>query len=271
MTPLAAMIAEQNTLSMGRRTIDYHGLSVAILDAVGFDISAMVDQVTDFALDQSIETNLASTSQLPFEQTWIEFRSTDKFNEAFLDGSNHPNVDALRREDVIRGLFIKRASDDKFICKSAVYFKRFSSLRIGSPLIEIDHSADQSDFYLRFILLSLGIINTPKIANRLQHMPNRHLERRLAKALGVQGRYPLKAWSTVTIDAGPSRDMTGEPSAEAHYTGKKAYHPCRGHFRVRCGQIEWVKAHWRGDPSLGIKQTRYSVKPISGPVAAPAF
>jgi hypothetical protein len=46
---------------------------------------------------------------------------------------------------------------------------------------------------------------------------------------------------------------------EAHYTGEKCLHFCRSHLRVRNGRLEQVKAHWRGNPSLGIKQTRYKL------------
>ena len=52
-------------------------------------------------------------------------------------------------------------------------------------------------------------------------------------------------------------DASHDPSMEAHYTGDRALHFCRAHLRIRLGKLEIVRSHWRGDASLGIKQSRY--------------
>jgi len=40
----------------------------------------------------------------------------------------------------------------------------------------------------------------------------------------------------------------------------KAFHFCRGHVRrLSSGVVTRVRAHWRGDPSLGVCQADYRV------------
>jgi hypothetical protein len=108
--------------------------------------------------------------------------------------------------------------------------------------------------------LFLMLINTPKIIGRQQHMPSRVLERKLTKGFGV-GKFPLHAWTEIQLHvAKPIEIDDGQPH-EAHLTGQRALHFVRKHIRVRRGQLEYVSAHWRGDPAIGIKRTRYTVTP----------
>jgi len=108
--------------------------------------------------------------------------------------------------------------------------------------------------------LLLLLINSPKIIGRRQHMPHAGLERRLVRGLGA-GKFPLHAWTEILLQvAKPPEIDDGEPH-EAHLTGRRALHFCRKHIRIRYGQLEYVSAHWRGDPALGIKQSRYTVTP----------
>lgn len=109
--------------------------------------------------------------------------------------------------------------------------------------------------------LMLAMINTPQVFGRRQHMPLRRAEKRMADALGIQGSFPLKAWTEIQLAIGVPKDMRGDGPYEAHLTGKKALHFCRAHLRYRCGKIEVVRSHWRGDASVGIKRSRYNVVP----------
>ena len=100
----------------------------------------------------------------------------------------------------------------------------------------------------------LAIINTPRIIGRKQHMPHRGLERALIRSLGA-GRFPLHAWTEVVLSMKFRED--GDGDHETHLTGQRCLHFCRAHLRVRQGQLQFVRAHWRGDPALGMKRTRY--------------
>ncbi|KTQ96970.1 hypothetical protein NS365_23330, partial [Aureimonas ureilytica] len=81
----------------------------------------------------------------------------------------------------------------------------------------------------------------------------------LVRRLGVQGRFPLNAWTELQLRVASPRDLSRDASVEAHLTGQRPLHFCRAHLRVRLGRLEVVRSHWRGDASLGIKQTRYRV------------
>lgn len=105
----------------------------------------------------------------------------------------------------------------------------------------------------------LSLINTPRIIGRRDHMPHAGLQRKLARSYGMVGKFPLHAWTEIKLEVATIRDDGRE--RVTHLSGGKALHFCRAHLRLRLGKVEIVSSHWRGDPSLGIKQTRYSVIP----------
>ena len=108
--------------------------------------------------------------------------------------------------------------------------------------------------------LAMILINSPHIIGRRKHMPHAGLERQLTRGL-AGGKFPLHAWTEINLQvAKPVEIDDGEPH-EAHLTGRRALHFVRKHIRIRLGQLEYVSAHWRGDPSIGIKRSRYTVKP----------
>jgi hypothetical protein len=115
---------------------------------------------------------------------------------------------------------------------------------------------DLNDF-IDYALLAL--INTPRIIGRRQHMPHERIEREKLKRLGLVGKYPLRAWTEILLTVAPPT-IGGDESHEAHLTGEKCLHFCRTHVRVRYGQIEYVEGHWRGNPALGMKQSRYRLE-----------
>lgn len=105
------------------------------------------------------------------------------------------------------------------------------------------------------VVAFLAMINTPKVIGRRQHMPHAGLQRAIARSHGMAGKFPLRAWTEIKLEVGLPRS-DGELH-EARLSGHKALHFCRAHLRVRRGRVEFVTAHWRGDPALGIKRSRY--------------
>lgn len=105
---------------------------------------------------------------------------------------------------------------------------------------------------IAFILFAIGLINTPGIIGIKQHAPHKAVARMMA------GRFPLRGWSEITLK-----------HETVHYTGPiiqsgPAFHKClhfvRSHKRhYKDGRVSIIPAHWRGDPALGIKRTRYKV------------
>jgi hypothetical protein len=106
---------------------------------------------------------------------------------------------------------------------------------------------------------ALALINSPRIIGRHQHMPHERAERDKLKDMKLVGKFPLRAWTEIILKVALPDDRSGEASTEAHLTGERCLHFCRSHIRVRMGLIEYVAGHWRGNPALGMKRSRYVV------------
>lgn len=113
---------------------------------------------------------------------------------------------------------------------------------------------------LSYCQVCLVMINSPQIIGRSQHMPNRGLERNLTRSFGA-GSFPLLAWTELKLRVNKPVEIDDGEAHEAHLTGRRALHFVRKHIRIRDGRLGYVSAHWRGDPAIGIKQTRYTVTP----------
>jgi hypothetical protein len=120
--------------------------------------------------------------------------------------------------------------------------------RFDRPVASIE------DFF-HYAILSL--INTPRIIGQRQHMPHLRAERDQLKKLKLVGKFPLRAWTEILLTVAMPQTRYEEPSQEAHLTGERCLHYCRTHIRVRLGMLEYVEGHWRGNPALGMKRSRY--------------
>jgi hypothetical protein len=134
----------------------------------------------------------------------------------------------------------------------------------------VKHSGNPHDLPIaaRRLYTVLAFINTPRIIGRRQVVPHAGLQRKLAAAMGMVGKFPLRAWTELKLEVRPPRIAEGEPH-RAGYTGEKAYHWTRMHVRIQNGLVVYVTDYWSGNVALGIKQTRYAlVPPKSGRRAA---
>jgi hypothetical protein len=201
---------------------------------------------------------------LPAPKTWLEFRPyPDDKNPRMRDfrtfywlteTETHFDVIWGNSHDKNGGYKIKK---EEFIAFSGDNYRR-------KMLEEIKLSNEEGKKLLdqRQILFMLAMINTPRLVGRKQHMPDRKLEKTLLRNRPNIGKFPLQAWTEITLSvSAPTKDVSGQSSHEAHLTGTKPLHFCRQHWRVRLGRLERVKAHWRGDPSLGVKRSRYKITP----------
>lgn len=123
----------------------------------------------------------------------------------------------------------------------------------GNHMIDFTGAAHR---FIGMCVLTLDLINTPGLIGLRQHDPHRGLARRLAAYRS--GSYPLRGWSEVVL-----KHQTRFAEAGEHHTGAtfhKCLHFVRSHLRhYRDGKVTVIPAHWRGDPALGIKRTRYLV------------
>lgn len=133
---------------------------------------------------------------------------------------------------------------------------------IGEKIINNREAEFEREMRRDAVLLfgALAFINSPRIIGRRQHMPHRGLERELLRQQKVIGKFPLHAWTEIVLEVTPPKEADGQHEYEAHLTGKRALHFVRAHLRIRDGKLSFVKAHWRGDAALGIKQSRYRLR-----------
>lgn len=107
---------------------------------------------------------------------------------------------------------------------------------------------------------ALALINSPRIIGRKQHMPYERAERAMLKGIRMPPRFPLRAWTEIILKVALPEDRSGDKAHEAHLTGERCLHYCRSHLRVRFGLLEYVTGHWRGNPDLGVKRSRYKLE-----------
>jgi hypothetical protein len=104
----------------------------------------------------------------------------------------------------------------------------------------------------------LAIVNSPRIVHRNARPPHKSLVRELKRAPSV-GIGPLLPWHEVKLQVTKPVDIDdGEPHRD-QITGRRALHFVCKFIRLRLGRLEYVRAHWRGDPVLGIHQSDYRV------------
>ena len=136
--------------------------------------------------------------------------------------------------------------------------ERLGEIHFPRPVVEWIEDGLFESFCID-IYAMLAMINTPRVIGRRQHMPHAGLEKKLTAKFGA-GKFPLHAWTEIKLEVRTPRiDESG--MHEAHLTGTKALHFCRSHLRIRFGKLEVVSSHWRGDPALGIKRSRYVLVP----------
>jgi hypothetical protein len=271
MTPLAHRIVKELTLPIKDRTFnDQCGLLKRMDDIHCFDISEAFEAVCSLSSDV-LDSGCPDTACfLPAPKTWIEFVKGSVRSGALIeescDGFRVTVAERWPREFFSyepKGLFDGAIQNSPLIglrkaareCKNPATAQRMNRFADA-----IEAKPDTVDFSnVSFLAAALAVINTPRIIGRRQHMPHRGLERRLLAQRPVIGKFPLHAWTEILLKVTPPKDESDEPSHEAHLTGARALHFCRAHLRIQNGKVVFVKAHWRGDGSLGIKQSRYKV------------
>jgi hypothetical protein len=265
-TPLAYKLAKQLVLPVKRRepfwAANFPNLRRALTDIHCFEVSAAIPMIEELASSTSsmsedqCDAFFGRMCFLPAPKTWLEWR--------------HPGVGQR-----IALLLTERKDDwadveiffDGSEIRTAGYAGKISlndstwscpGVDVATPKEWEILPGKAINGFLAAAHYILVLINTPRIIGRRQHMPHRGIERDLTAKMG-RGKFPLHAWTEIELKiAKPTEIDDGEPH-EAHLTGRRALHFCRAHLRIRLGRLEYVTSHWRGDPALGIKQSRYKL------------
>lgn len=261
MTPLAQKITRESTLLKRDRTFSDHDSLIKRMDDIHcFEVTDVYQLAFDLASDVERICDGPLTSFLPAPKTWIEWRSGPGERYGLL----------IEQKDIVCDLV---RTTGAYLCPGQNFFGTMRSDQLSlskgysesRPTCSGDRVLPPGYYKEGFspcnlIPAFLLLINSPKVIGRCQHMPHRGLERRLVAAKKMVGKFPLHAWTEIKLEVNTEPQYAGnKESVEAHLTGERALHFCRSHIRVRLGRLEVVRAHWRGDPSLGIKQSRYTL------------
>lgn len=265
MTPLLQRIVRELTLPIKDRTFeDGCGLLSKLDDVHSFEVSEVWPLICDLGsdiCDRALATNHLDLMEvqtfLPAPKTWIERVDEGGEREGWLI-VQHPlrthadvycagsNAEDFFSFEFTGGLWLQPSTTDL----------QHPGWRTVLPDVTNEHLPFAAWGQTFMTYAALALINTPRVIGRRQHMPHRGLEKAINRSLGV-GSFPLRAWTELKLSV--STRPAGDEEHEAHLTGKKCLHFCRAHLRIRNGRLEMVKSHWRGDPALGIKRTRYRV------------
>jgi hypothetical protein len=260
MTPLAKrIISQQKLLPAARRPPfknsdgflsrlnDFHCFETTEIEPLRADLLNQLARMRQ----QNNHHEIQKLIFLPAPRTWLE-REAFGFRFGYLldEWEDQTGFDLYGAVDTGASMIGKIHKSDPF----GIIPANEQSLRDFDPETGASYTAGHCGDVVSQIIL----INSPHIIGRRQRMPNWSLERKLTSKMG-RGKFPLHAWTEIKLEVGkPIEIDDGEPH-EAHLTGKRALHFCRAHVRIKQGRLEYVKSHWRGDPAIGIKQSRYKM------------
>lgn len=245
MTPLLASILRRSATPTEKTSFEDRAQILSDLaEAHAFECTAVVEAAA------SIVEGFASPERLPGRfcflpapQTWIEF------------------IEPRRRVRV--GFLLRQDGPDVAEVSIISYTGSAGLARLGlrdefgdfakKSDCEIQESAAAS--VLLFIVALLAMINSPRVIGRRSHLPHAGLQRRLARAAGTKGKFPLRPWTEILLKVAPPYGASNPSSARL--VGAKALHFCRSHLRIRLGKLEWVRSHWRGNAERGICRADY--------------
>jgi hypothetical protein len=251
MTPLAQMIVNKQ-IETGK--IIYPDLTSA--DCRCFDVTEVVDlaiQLGGSSWNSSEDDRLFMPSPI----VWMEWK-TPNGRKAFLVNEMEPQrtwkIDLVfQTPEAIGGcdpIFSMRHPDTG---RWHVALPKYQADAYTPKEIE-----DECWPRCRTSAAFLALINTPSVIGRREHPPHAGLQRKIAHSKGMAGKFPLKPWTEIVLEVNAPREDS-QPGT-TRMTGAKALHFCRAHLRVKRGKVEFVRSHWRGDPSVGITRASYTVK-----------
>ncbi len=282
MTPGAKWLAEHSVSA--RKwflTNQYDKLLAPFPSVKCFEISAVCELATMLAEQAREKNSLAdSLAFLPAPATWLEFRDEgQKTIAGYLlvqKTETTASCVSICLADVGPGLaFVPMPLADLPLLGTAdadgwALDCTLSQQKLGSGEIPLPGKArwDASNVDWDRLLLdeqqraywlyaALSIINSPKIIDRSTRKPSSGLQKRLGRKAGKP--FELLPWHEIFLDVRLPSDGEAHGGDGERLTGPRAYHFCRSFIRIRLGKLERVRAHWRGDPTIGVSQASYRV------------
>lgn len=264
MTPLAQIFVKE-CLAQGKNLPEMmRGYCDALINAHHFECSSIMP-LSQMATTKMLRAPPENPNRfemasrlafLPDQLTWLEWRVSPSLMFGAL-------LSSVSEKEASLSCFVCEATENVILHPQKLPLdghNEFGKIFVGKEVIE---EGDPEWIHLCLTLgltvySLLSIINSPKTFGRKQHQPHAGLQKAIAKSRGMVGKFPLKAWTEIKLDVAPPK-YAGDKVNTSHLSGGKAFHFCRKHLRFKGGQWEHVREHWRGDPSLGIKQQRYTM------------
>lgn len=260
MTPLAHAIVADSTLTLRKRKHDAAARGLRLLDDVHFfEVSEVFSVAGDLAdrMDDSVIVAGQRLAFLPAPRTWIEY--------AWAGGRIAMLLEQDRDLATVTAVAMRRAGGALRIESDIVRLPLLNSVSLGRVFFAkrtwCSDPSNSGGGIGVFLYAVLSMINTPRVIGRRVHQPHAGLQRKIASAHSMPGKYPLQAWHELVLEVKPPRDESDSDPRQTILTGGKALHFVRAYLRIAGGQLQLVASHWKGDPALGLKQTRYRVIP----------
>lgn len=263
MTPIAHELAIDSTLPVAQRRHGDLAKQIGLFDDLHFfDVSAVYAAAHDLA-EKNLAAVIAGRRErmfLPAPRVLLEWTG--------------PWLSLARREAVLLedcrdgsavGRFVSLLKDGRILVTPERAFvmplsgnRDFETIRF---LRDGPFNEDETLGLVQQCYALLAMINTPRVIGRRIHQPHAGLQRKVAAAHAMSGKYPLQAWHELVLEVKPPRDESDLDPRKTILTGGKALHFVRAYLRISGGSLQLVSSHWKGDPALGLKQTRYRVIP----------
>jgi hypothetical protein len=257
MTPLAQRFARETTLPLKDRKLRvYDGLLSFIHDVHCFEVSPVMPAIKSMARAfGGVAAPDSLLAFLPAPRTWLEFVDDGGERGAYLltdTGNGYADVWCISEELAIRS---------GNIALRPVLEARANGAPM--PVTSRDSGVPQDMWFVQCytIWAALAVVNSPHIVRQKSRPPHAGLQRRLAQAKGLVGKFPLRAWTEIKLDISPNGDGESAP-VETRLTGERAYHFVRSYVKPSQGG-KLVASHWKGNPALGIVRSRYCVVGLS--------
>jgi hypothetical protein len=258
MTPLYHRLVKRLTLPARDRAplVDPHGLLDDLSDVHCFDCMAIGNLMADLSQQEWNSRRDTGKGVLsrdlifpPAPRSWIEWPFYNTRAAFFDSGSGVSLVTPGRQVGYIAmRLWDGDAVEEDVECYLGDTLREFQRHIVGV-------TTQFASNFLSHAKAAIAIINSPRVVNRVERQPHKSLARRVAHQ-----EFKVHPWHEIKLEVFKPRDC-GEDGGEGWLTGRRALHFCRAFIRIRNGKLEHVRSHWRGDPSLGVRQASYRVGP----------
>ncbi len=248
MTPLAQKYFGQLLMKRADRAEDPYGKLRMPQDLHCFECSAIAPSINECLLGIPLQSvlDVPGPHFLPAPSTWIDFIQDGKRYALWIS------------EDHDGSWILDWVNYDEIVIPVAVLtppnaLKPEWDIRVSPDGVTPQFGKNKKIFIIGFTLTIIDVLNTPNLVTKQPHAPHSGFQKRM---LG-KGSWPLLAWHEVTVNPESVRKVKGDDGS-THF--RKALHFVRKHIRrLPNGGTTLVTSHWRGDPQIGIMQTRYRI------------